>query len=92
MTKCTKKYFIEFVGNEFELSGRIKITQKDFISKLENAIKLQEQTKDSEFYVEVVKNEYDKGNYILTSIRVSTGTSDMYLDKLECKEGFYFTK
>lgn len=89
----TTKYYMEFTGNEFVLCPRTEINKKKFNELLENAIKLENNTKDAdEFFVTTSKNIYDKETYTVTVIFVNTATTDLILEKFDCKEGYYFTK
>lgn len=89
----TSKYYMEFTGNEYTLCPKTEINRKKFTELLENAIKLENETKDfDEFFVTTSKQVYDMGTYEITVIFVNTATTDLILEKYECKEGYHFTK
>ena len=89
----TTKYYMEFAGNEFVLCPRTEITKKKFDELLKNATKLEDETKgEDEFFVTTSEHLYDKGSYTITAIFVTTSTTDLILEKFECKEGYHFAK
>lgn len=87
------KYFIQFVGCEYDMSTQIQISKKEF----------KKQIKLLEKQTQLAKNEYEdstaSNNHIMENetrecfiktYHYNIYTSDVYLTHYECKQGYKF--